>query len=313
MHPALRARLAVQDQVFTSADALACGYDAHSLARLVRSEDVVRVRRGAYIAAEALVEATPERRHALRTSAIWRSFGPSTTLVPSHQSAQALHGLPIHGTKVDEVHMARTRPSNTRRSSGLSIGPALRPEAFTTEGQPLVIPAVAIVQTAATYGLDAGVTAADPALRNGQVTPEGLARALDLARLGPGADLARATVRLADGRSESVGESRSRVLFAALGLPEPELQVELHDAAGLAGRVDFLFRRQRTIVEFDGLEKYAGADGRRALAREKHREDRLRALGYEVVRLVWSDLSHPERVWRLVQSAFARAAARTAS
>jgi hypothetical protein len=149
-------------------------------------------------------------------------------------------------------------------------------------------------------------------LRTGIVTREDLSGALGQARLGPGADLARATVERADGLSESVGESRARVLFSALGLPQPELQVILHDADGLAGRVDFLFREQRTIVEFDGLAKYDGPGGHQALAREKRREDRLRAMGYEVVRLVWSDLADPQRVWRLIRAAFARAATRRA-
>jgi hypothetical protein len=42
--------------------------------------------------------------------------------------------------------------------------------------------------------------------------------------------------------------------------------------------------------------KYARFDGRNALMREKRREDALRALGYRVVRLTWSDLRRPERV-----------------
>ena len=72
------------------------------------------------------------------------------------------------------------------------------------------------------------------------------------------------------------------------------------------GRVDFLFRAQRTIVEFDGLVKYGGADGRPALIDEKRREDALRSLGYQVVRLTWRDLHDPALVGRLVSAAFAR-------
>jgi hypothetical protein len=64
---------------------------------------------------------------------------------------------------------------------------------------------------------------------------------------------------------------------------------------------------ERVVVEFDGLVKYDGADGRAALAREKAREDRLRAAGYQVVRLVWSDLRDPHRVATLVRQAAHRA------
>jgi very-short-patch-repair endonuclease len=91
-------------------------------------------------------------------------------------------------------------------------------------------------------------------------------------------------------------------------------QVEIRDVQGrLLGRVDFLLKREQTIVEFDGLVKYAGANGRDALAAEKAREDRLRALGYEFVPLTWADLSRPATVDRQLRLAIARAWARPAS
>jgi very-short-patch-repair endonuclease len=77
----------------------------------------------------------------------------------------------------------------------------------------------------------------------------------------------------------------------------------------LIGRVDFLVG-DRVVVEFDGMVKYGGADGREALAAEKRREDRLRTAGYEVVRLTWADLHQPEHVARAIRQAMARAAAR---
>ena len=112
---------------------------------------------------------------------------------------------------------------------------------------------------------------------------------------------------LADGLAESPGESWARVIFGLLGLPKVEPQVVIRDRQGhFVGRVDFLFRAQRTIVEFDGLVKYAGADGRQGLIDEKRREDALRSLGYQVVRLTWRDLHDPALVRRLVQDAFSR-------
>jgi hypothetical protein len=78
------------------------------------------------------------------------------------------------------------------------------------------------------------------------------------------------------------------------------------------GRVDLLVAGC-VVVEFDGLVKYAGAQGRHALAAEKVREDRLRALGYEVVRLTWPDLDRPGRVDSLVRSALQRRAGGSAT
>ncbi|MGI8946590.1 MAG: hypothetical protein ACR2FV_01125 [Ornithinimicrobium sp.] len=40
-------------------------------------------------------------------------------------------------------------------------------------------------------------------------------------------------------------------------------------------------------------------------------EDRLRELGYEVVRLTWQDLADPGGVHAKIRAAFARAAVRT--
>ena len=112
-------------------------------------------------------------------------------------------------------------------------------------------------------------------------------------------------LREADPACESVGETRTRVLLRDLGL-EVRSQVRISDARGLIGRVDFLVG-ERVVVEFDGMVKYGGAEGRRALQAEKAREDRLRDAGYVVVRLVWADLDDPQRVRDLVQRAIRRA------
>ncbi|WP_343966254.1 hypothetical protein [Oryzihumus leptocrescens] len=169
-------------------------------------------------------------------------------------------------------------------------------------------PAEAVLQWAAWAGVESGVVAADEALRRGMATREELRRALAGLALGRGRGSARAVTELVDGRSGSVGESRTRVLLRALGLPEPELQVELHDARGsLVGWVDFLFRGQRTVVEFDGLLKYGGNLGQKELVKEKLREDRLRALGLEIVRLTWRALDDPGATLASIQTAFARA------
>ncbi len=118
--------------------------------------------------------------------------------------------------------------------------------------------------------------------------------------LGPAA---RHVVALADRHSESAGESWCRLVFAGLGLGQPEQQVDIHDERGrLVARVDFPFRERRLVVEFDAAMKYAGADGREALVAEKRREDALRRLGYRVVRLTWADLRDASRVLALLGS-----------
>ena len=179
--------------------------------------------------------------------------------------------------------------------------------------RPIRQPALAILGAAMTCGIETGVVAADAALAAGKTTPQDLQTWLG--RLSRHRDVTRTrqAVQLADARSESVGESRTRLLLNAIGF-QPTPQVEIRGPQGrLVGRVDFLLERERIIVEFDGLMKYADATGREALAAEKSREDRLRALGYEFVRLTWADLSRPATVERLMRLAVARSSARRAS
>jgi very-short-patch-repair endonuclease len=176
-----------------------------------------------------------------------------------------------------------------------------------------VTPALAILGAAMTGGIETGVVAADAALAAGTTTLSDLQTWLGQLSRHRDKTHARQAVQLADARSESVGESRARLLLHAIGF-RPTPQVEIRDMQGrLVGRVDFLLERERIIVEFDGLMKYANANGREALAAEKSREDRLRALGYEFVRLTWAELSRPATVERLMRQALVRTSARRAS
>ena len=56
----------------------------------------------------------------------------------------------------------------------------------------------------------------------------------------------------ADGRAESVGETRSRVAIQRAGLPPPVLQY-----AVIGTRTDFCWTDRRTVGEFDGKVKYS--------------------------------------------------------
>ncbi len=69
------------------------------------------------------------------------------------------------------------------------------------------------------------------------------------------------------------------------------------------------------VREVDGLPVVAPAlaclqvaDARwtRCAGPGEAQEDRLRALGYQVVRLTWADLADPQRVKAMLEQAFAR-------
>jgi very-short-patch-repair endonuclease len=72
----------------------------------------------------------------------------------------------------------------------------------------------------------------------------------------------------------------------------------------VVGRVDFLWRKFRTVAEVDGLMKYA--DPARAIL-QLERDKRLRDAGYEVVHLSWQEITeNPAYVAAAIRSAFRR-------
>lgn len=299
-----------QQGPFTRGQALTCGVTDDELAQQVKRRALLRLRRGAYVEAERFDRADPIGRHLLMIRAVKLSLGDR--VVFSHASAAAVHGLAVWDLDLTRVHVTRLDAGAGRDQAGIEhhLGEIDPSEAVIRDGIPVVRVARAVVECPLTNGFESSVALADSALHRGLATRVDLLEALERMRCWPGSIAADRVVSFADGRAESVGESRARVLFARQGLPTPVLQQEFSDADGeLVGRVDFYFADERTIVEFDGQVKYGrdGAAAAAAVVREKLREDRLRELGYEVVRITWADLAHPERTAARIRAAFARA------
>ena len=125
----------------------------------------------------------------------------------------------------------------------------------------------------------------------------------------PGAPQARHVVAVADGGSDSVGESRSRVAILRAGLPAPVLQWPVH-GNGRVFQADFGWPELCTIGEFDGMVKYGrllkpGQDPADVVVAEKLREDEIRDLGLRVVRWVWAEIDHFGPVAERLSRAFA--------
>lgn len=308
----LRAALQAHGQVVSSEDLGRLGVSPAAIGQLVTRGDLHRYRRGAFIDGQTWRSAPPWERHALRARAVARSLcGPGSPYLLSHHSALVLQGVGVHG--VDElVHLVRTDGARGRNDNTVHVHPPVpvsfaAPASATPGVVPTVTVARACAQVAAGFGTEAGLVSADAALRDGRTSVAALREAAD-AVAGRGAPAVRSMLQLADGRSGSAGESRTRWMLHWLGMPMPELQAVIRDENGhLVAVTDFLFRDQWTVVEFDGALKYATSQD---LIAEKLREDRLRELGYEVVRVTWADLEHPARVVARIRAAFARATAR---
>ncbi|WP_404349737.1 type IV toxin-antitoxin system AbiEi family antitoxin domain-containing protein [Phycicoccus jejuensis] len=286
--------------VFTSAEATGLGVEETALRRARAAGGVVRVRRDAYVLGECWTDAGPEQRLALRTRAVLRTRGED---VASHQSALALHGLPLVDLALDVVDVLGGS-TRTRSAGGLRVHPREDVEHVVADGYRCVPVAFALAQVVVRSGVRAGMVPVDAALHSGRISREQLGEALG--RLaGRPAQVLRAEPVMArcSALSESPGETLTRLFLVDAGFVL-RAQVWVGDDDGLVGRVDLLVE-DRVVVEFDGAVKYGGTDGREALVAEKRREDRLRALGYAVVRVTWADLAHPERVVARVRRALA--------
>lgn len=271
------------------------GYSDSEIRRLLRAGDLTTVRPGAYIAGPPPDAAAA--RHALRLRADVEHLADDA--VASHVSAAVLHGLPAWGVSLERVHVSRDR----RRSGGrvgrhvhVHIAPLQADEVVTIGGIAATSAARTVVDLARSVPFEQAVVVADAALARRLVSRAELDSALERATRWRGSPAARRTIAFADGRSESVGESRSRVVLRRADLPDPVPQWEVRAADGrLIGRVDFGWPGLATVGEFDGRLKYGrllrpDQQPGDAVYAEKLREDELRSAGLGVARWTWADL-----------------------
>ncbi len=217
--------------------------------------------------------------------------------VLSHQSAAAIYGCPLWQTPLNRVHVTRNRRHGGRIKSDVQMHCAPVNEVSVVAGYRLTTPARTVVDLARTLPLESAVIVGDALVSMFGIGPDELAIELERAKFRHGIAHAKRVIARLDGRSESVGESRSRLMLERLGLPCPMSQGNVFEPTGiLVGRVDFYYEKPGVLCEFDGRVKYGrllppGRSPADAVYREKLREDALRSLGFQVVRWTWEDLS----------------------
>ncbi len=288
-------------------DALTHGFTDGELARMVRRGELLRLQRGSYLPAGS----TLTGHRAVVRAAVAELRRPG---VVSHLSAAVLHGLPLWDVTPRRVHLTRRPPAAGSGSSRVHLHVARLPDEqlAVVDGVLATGATRTVVDLARTLPFESAVVAADAALASGLTSAESLAVCLDGMGSVPGSRRASRVLTFADGDSESVGESRSRVLVHRLGLPAPALQFRVRRPdGGLVGRCDFGWEDLGTLGEFDGRVKYrANAPSGRSPADvvfvEKVREDAMRDLGWQMARWTWADLSTPAVVGDRLRRAFAR-------
>jgi hypothetical protein len=299
------------DEILLRRDAVATGWSDDELGRLVRAGELNRLRRGAYVDSVLPVDGAARHRLLVRATIA----GLRRPAVVSHQSAAVLHGLPLWDVPLDRVHVTR-RPRAWNDTSAVlccHVARLLDDEVVEVDGLQVTDPIRTALDLARSLPHEAAVVALDAALHLGVLSHEVLrGRLFDIAGT-PGSRSAARAVTAADGRSESVGESRSRVILHRWKLPPSALQFEIRSPDGtFVGRSDFAWETARLVGEFDGRIKYGrllrpGQDAGDAVFAEKRREDAIRDENWGVVRWVWSDLRRPDRLAARVRRARDRA------
>ncbi|GAA3132330.1 hypothetical protein GCM10010530_61190 [Kribbella aluminosa] len=214
---------------FTRPDALAAGYSDSQIRQRVRTGQWIRMGFNSYVDPRGWQADEPPwdravRLHRLTVRMARERLGD---VVVSHQSAAMLHGLPVWGADLTKAHFTRLGSGQSRvgRSIQVHRGAIAADEVVELEGLELTRCERAIVETACTTSYEVGVVLADAALRMRLTTRDRLAAVVRRHRHWRGLPAAYTAVQFADGLSESVGESRLRVLMANHGLPKPEPQV----------------------------------------------------------------------------------------
>jgi hypothetical protein len=279
------------------------------LGRMARSGEVERIRRGAYECAPARSLDRRDQHRRLIAATVHQTTVDTAT---SHMSATVLHQLPIWNDQLGRVHITRNQSGGgkVRRYVHLHVAPLTDIDVCEIEGQRVTTLARTLLDLLRTLTMERSVPIGDAALRLG-MTPEELAEVAGRCIGWRGMLRARRAMSFLDARSESAGESYSRVVLDRIGIPAPIPQYEVWDQGVLIGRADFCWEKFRTLGEFDGKQKYGrllkpGQTAADAVFAEKRREDALRDLGWQIVRWLWEDLHHPAELRSRLERAFER-------
>ena len=262
------------------------GVSATQLRQALTAGTLSRLKRGWYT---PKADNRPATWHRLRVQV---ELADHPDMVPSHHSAAVLLGYPVHRPDWRRVQLMRTTPGPAHSRPTVVIHQQV-------DDARTLIPELAIAQTALHCPVS-GLMALDHALHIGAVSLDAIERWSGLLRDRVGRIHLPLVVNLADSLRESPLESRTALTFHGWGWSlESQFQVP-----GTRYRADARLRGTNVLVESDGAGKY---DEPGSEFNEKVREDRIRDLGWEVIRVTSALLDNPAELFRRVKSATVRA------
>jgi len=210
---------------------------------------------------------------------------PPGALIGGH-SAAAWYGAPF-ASLADPVTVVCPESTRWTGPKGVRVHrTVLHPrDVAVTDEVPVTTPLRTAWDVMALEPLMTAVAALDAMVRAGSVSMLELEILTESGAGRWGVSRVRRAVPLVDPRAESPPESRLRVALVLAGL-QPVPQCEVHADGRFVARVDLAFPEVRLAVEYEGAHHFAGDQ----IARDDERLDRLRAAGWQVIRVSAVDL-----------------------
>jgi predicted transcriptional regulator of viral defense system len=292
-----------QHAVFSRTQAVAFGVTPGELKGLLRRGTIERVVWGVY-----RVRGAPETwRQRLMIAVL--AAGPGAAV--SGRAAAALLGLP--GFREGPVEITQLRRPSRRFHYGTEHSTTSLPghHVRIVDGIPVTSIERTVFDLAGRRSAIATYHLIKALVHSKRTTIGKLSVVLaELSRGRPTKKLAAALAKAGDESSLTESELEDLVLavLTAAGLPLPEPQVEVGGTSAPIGRLDFLYRLARLVIEADSKKQHG--DNWFVTVNDQRRDKLLIAAGYQVIRTNWHELvTEPELLVNAVRAVLDRVGA----
>lgn len=219
-------------------------------------------------------------------------------------SAACLLGLEVSWRHLNVAHVCSATKPSARPGARIQRHQTEQAGAVNQAGISITPPIQTVTDCLLQTGFADGMPIADSAISKLGLTREQLMETVEKragTRNGRAVRTALTTLRYADARAESGGESVARAVMIETGFAPDRLQYELTDPfdSTESMRTDFAWERQArelTLGELDGLVKYtdqamlAGRTTAETLVAERQREAHLSLYGHPLIRFTMNEV-----------------------
>jgi hypothetical protein len=210
-----------ENGIFLRREAIDLGYGDRALTRSLKAGQIHRLRHGAYVFSDSWQLADEQDRHLLRARAVLRTARAQVAL--SHTTALIVMGAPLWDLPLDDVHVTRLDGRAGRREAGIAQhrGRVLPGDITQIDGLPVTSPVRTALDMTRIADVEHCLVPMNWLLHTKALTKSEMRARAPGMNLSPRTLATDLSIRVADGRLESPGESRCSYLFWRGGLPRP--------------------------------------------------------------------------------------------